>query len=247
MVYVVRDLCVGCGKCAVYCPVQAITPGEKAFIDQEKCVECSTCIRAGCPVDALRQPDLKPPRLVRKLFSDPLARFDQTDVPGRGTEEMKTNDVTNNFDHGEVGWGVELGRPGVSTKFVDVEKVAMAVARHGVRFTDLNPVSMILDYSTGRFTEDNPWKIDPSSIRRLRSLSAIIEFKTPIEKIPEVIGSLREVSKEIDTVFSVGVITRWSDGGMEVTPYLEAAGVTPRPNGKHNVGLGRRGYTQEGS
>lgn len=242
MVYVVRELCVGCGKCALYCPVQAISVDDKATIDPEQCVECSTCIRAGCPVDALRQPELKPPRLVRKLFSDPLARFDQTDVPGRGTEEMKTNDVTNNFEHGEVGWGVELGRPGVSTKFVDVERVAMAVAKHEVEFTDLNPVSMIIEYSTGMFTKDNPWKIEPTRIRQLRALSAIIEFKTPLEKISQVLSSLEEVSEEIDTVFSVGMITRWSDNEMEVMSYLKEAGLSARPNGKHNVGLGRPGY-----
>lgn len=242
MVYVVRELCVGCGKCALYCPVQAISVDDKATIDPEQCVECSTCIRAGCPVDALRQPELMPPRLVRKLFSDPLARFDQTDVPGRGTEEMKTNDVTNNFEHGEVGWGVELGRPGVSTKFVDVERVAMAVAKHEVEFTDLNPVSMIIEYSTGMFTKDNPWKIEPTRIRQLRALSAIIEFKTPLEKISQVLSSLEEVSEEIDTVFSVGMITRWSDNEMEVMSYLKEAGLSARPNGKHNVGLGRPGY-----
>ncbi len=242
MVYVVRELCVGCGKCALYCPVQAISVDDKATIDPEQCVECSTCLRAGCPVDALRQPELKPPRLVRKLFSDPLARFDQTDVPGRGTEEMKTNDVTNNFEHGEVGWGVELGRPGVSTKFVDVERVAMAVAKHEVEFTDLNPVSMIIDYSTGMFTKDNPWKIEPTRIRQLRALSAIIEFKTPLEKISQVLSSLEEVSEEIDTVFSVGMITRWSDNEMEVMSYLKEAGLSARPNGKHNVGLGHPGY-----
>ncbi len=242
MVYVVRELCVGCGKCALYCPVQAISVDDKATIDPEQCVECSTCLRAGCPVDALRQPELKPPRLVRKLFSDPLARFDQTDVPGRGTEEMKTNDVTNNFEHGEVGWGVELGRPGVSTKFVDVERVAMAVAKHEVEFTDLNPVSMIIEYSTGMFTKDNPWKIEPTRIRQLRALSAIIEFKTPLEKISQVLSSLEEVSEEIDTVFSVGMITRWSDNEMEVMSYLKEAGLSARPNGKHNVGLGHPGY-----
>jgi NAD-dependent dihydropyrimidine dehydrogenase PreA subunit len=242
MVHVVRELCVGCGKCSLYCPVQAIAVDDKAIIDPEQCVECSTCIRAGCPVDALRQPELKPPRLVRRLFSDPLARFDQTDVPGRGTEEMKTNDVTNNFEHGEVGWGIELGRPGVSTKFVDVERVAMAVAKLEVEFTDLNPVSMIIEYSTGMFTKDNPWKIEPTRIRQLRSLSAIIEFKTSLEKIPQVINSLNEVAKEIDTVFSVGMITRWSDNEMEVMPYLKKAGLSARPNGKHNVGLGRPGY-----
>ena len=243
MVYVVKDLCVGCGKCALYCPVQAITVEEVAFVDQERCVECGTCIRAECPVDALRQPDLKHPRLIRKLFSDPLATFEETEVPGRGTEEMKTNDVTNNVGFGEAGWGIELGRPGVSTRFTDVEKVAMAVAKHGVEFLDLNPVSMLIDYGTGRFTENNPWRVSPESIRRLRSLSAIIEFKTPREKVSEVLQTLKKISKEIDTVFSVGLISRWKNGKLELMPLLEnIPGIEVRPNGKHNVGIGRPGY-----
>jgi NAD-dependent dihydropyrimidine dehydrogenase PreA subunit len=243
LVYVVKDLCVGCGKCALYCPVQAITVETVAFIDQDKCVECGTCIRAECPVDALRQPDLKPPRLIRKLFSDPLATFVETEVPGRGTEEMKTNDVTNNVGFGEAGWGIELGRPGVSTRFTDVEKVAMAVAKHGVEFLDLNPVSMLIDYGTGRFTENNPWKVSPESIRRLRSLSAIIEFKTPRAKVPEILQTLKEVSKEVDTVFSVGLISRWRDGELELMPMLEEIpDIEVRPNGKHNVGIGLPGY-----
>lgn len=200
-------------------------------------------MRAECPVDALRQPDLSPPRLLRKLFSDPLATFEETEVPGRGTEEMKTNDVTNNVGFGEAGWGVELGRPGVSTKFTDVEKVAMAIARHGVEFLDLNPVSMLIDHETGRFTEDNPWGMAPESIRRVRSLSAIIEFKTPKEKVPEIIQTLKEVSGEVDTVFSVGLISRWRNGEPELMPLVEGIpDIRVYPNGKHNMGIGRPGY-----
>ena len=243
MVYVVNDLCVACEKCSLYCPVEAIKVNEVAFIDQDMCVECGTCIRAECPVDALRQPDLKPPRLIRKLFSDPLATFAETEVPGRGTEEMKTNDVTKNVNLGEAGWGIELGRPGVSTRFTEVEKVAMALAEFDVEFLDLNPVSMLIDYGTGRFKENNPWGISPESIRRLKSLSAIIEFKTSKERVPEILETLKAVSKEIETVFSVGLISRWSEGEPELTPLLKNIdGIEVRPNAKHNMGIGRPGY-----
>jgi NAD-dependent dihydropyrimidine dehydrogenase PreA subunit len=246
LVYAEKERCVACGKCALYCPVQAIEIREKAFVDPEKCVECGTCIRAGCPVDALRQPELQLPRLLRKLFSDPLARWEQTDVPGRGTEEMKTNDVTHNYGFGEVGWSIELGRPGVSTKLEDVETVAVALAKHGVEFIELNPVNMLLDHKTGKLTENNPWKVPPKLARNVRALSAIIECKSPIGKVPDIVRSLQEVSGKINTVFSVGIISRWKDGVIEAVPVLQRIkGIEVRPNGKHNVGIGRADTVRE--
>lgn len=246
MVYVDKELCVACGKCALYCPVQAIEVRETAFIDPRICVECGTCIRAECPVGALKQPELQPPRLLRKLFSDPLARFEQTEVPGRGTEEMKTNDVTNNFEFGDVGWSVEMGRPGVSTSFRDVETVTTALAKHDVTFIELNPLSMLIDHETGNFTEKNPWNIPLSSIRSVRTLSAIIECKSSIKKVSEIVEALKEVSEKIDTVFTVGIISRWKDGEIEVQPVLEKIkDVHVRPNGKHNVGIGRPDLNKE--
>lgn len=48
----VRSGCVACGICASWCPVEAITVGEKAEIDVETCIGCGECI-AVCPEKAI--------------------------------------------------------------------------------------------------------------------------------------------------------------------------------------------------
>ena len=50
-----------------------------------------------CPTNAHIQPELSWPRILRAMWSDPIAVFPKTMMPGRGTQEMKTNDVTNRF------------------------------------------------------------------------------------------------------------------------------------------------------
>jgi len=48
----VKPSCVGCGICARWCPVDAITVGEKAEIDDSECIGCAECI-AVCPEKAV--------------------------------------------------------------------------------------------------------------------------------------------------------------------------------------------------
>ena len=100
------DVCVGCGICVPYCPMTAISLNNGlAIIDLEKCVECGTCKRVvDCPTDAITETPLEWPRSIRKFFSDPVSEHKETGIPGRGTEEMKTNDVTERFGYGEAGW-----------------------------------------------------------------------------------------------------------------------------------------------
>jgi len=94
--------CIGCGKCLSFCPVQARGFGRSAsggrtfiVIDKDKCIECGVCERAGvCPVDAMHMEELPWPRTVRGILSNPLLEFKATGVPGRGTEEIKTNEIT---------------------------------------------------------------------------------------------------------------------------------------------------------
>lgn len=227
-----EDRCVGCRTCLAYCPVNAIKASEETiYIDQEACVECGVCLKSGaCPQDALYQPPLEWPRILRSQFSDPLVAHPVTGIMGRGTAEMKTNDVTGRFRVGEVGFAIEMGRPGISTSFRDVERVASRLAGT-VEFEPLNPVTVLLDPATGQFT-------DPR-VREERALSAIIECKTTEDRGLEVLAALKQVAAEIDTVFSLSVINRCQGLQIPFKARLEAAGYTPRINGKTNVGLGR--------
>jgi len=152
-----QDLCIGCGQCVPYCPVDAIAlEDELAEIDLDECAECGCCLRmASCPVDAIYQQELEWPRTVRSILSDPLTVAAESGISGRGTEEMKTNEVTGRFKLGTVGIGIEVGRPVTGTRFYDVEKIAQAVAKLNVEFERVNPTtSLMSDPRTGKFKED---------------------------------------------------------------------------------------------
>ncbi len=143
---------------------------------------------------------------------------------------MKTNDVTGRSREGEVGFAVEMGRPGLSTSFADVEKVSAALAGK-VEFEPLNPVTVLIDTETGRL-------LDPV-VRGERALSAIIECKTTEDRGIEVLNTLKRVAMEIDTVFSLCVINKCRGFEIPFKRAMEENGFTPRINGKTNVGLGR--------
>jgi NAD-dependent dihydropyrimidine dehydrogenase PreA subunit len=226
-----EDLCVGCQSCLIYCPVGAIKAGERVFIDQDACVECGACLRSGaCGSGALYQPELEWPRVLRAQFSDPLGVHPSTGITGRGTCEMKTNDVTGRFKHGQVGIAVEVGRPGVGTRFSEVEKLTMALVGR-VELEPLNPLTQLIDGATGEFK-------DPR-VKGERALSAIIECLTTEEEAVEILDLLKEKEGSLDTVFTVCVINRCRDFTIPFREELIEKGYEPRINGKTNVGLGR--------
>ncbi len=242
-----RDKCIACKRCFPYCPMGRIQTLKRhdaihgrvyIEIDQDACTDCGECLRANvCPVKALSQPEDPWPREVRRILSNPFIEFAGSQVPGRGTEEMKTNDVKGTFLPGEVGVGIELGRPGVGSFFRDVEIVAMALmsSNLGYMLADENPVTQFMsDKKTGKLRDD---------ILNERATSAIIEGKCKIEKLPEILQVLKEAAQKVDTVFTVEVITKVTpEGGIPIKPVLEKYGYWYSVNSKNNMGLGQPAY-----
>lgn len=165
-------------------------------------------------------------------MSDVLTIAEESQISGRGTEEMKTNEVTGRFKEGWVGIAIEMGRPGVATRMYDVERMAMAVAKEGAEFEVQNPVtSMMENPQTGKFKEE---------LLNERVLSAILEFPVPIARIKSVLRVIRETSEEIHTVFSLDICSKVAeDGSIPHVQPVKELGMWISPNAKTNVGLGR--------
>lgn len=235
---------------------------RRATINRDECVECYTCyngmsqehlnptlVRAirkalswarvrfdpepdVCPTAAFEPDELTWPRIIRRAFSDPRVPHESTGVEGRGTEEVKTNDVSGRVQVGEVGFTIEFGRPGIGVWFRDIQIMCQALAKAGVAFEKRNPVtSLMTDVTTGKLRDD---------ILGEKVLSAIVEIKTRVEKTEEIIRLVWEVEKRIDTVVAIGVGTRCDSEGDEdiVAPILERLGYKLE-RAKTNAGLGR--------
>jgi len=221
-----------CGVCIPYCPMEAISidkASKRISIDQERCVECGVCIRA-CPRGAIVRVDIPYPRNI-SLISDPtIPKI--TGIPGRGTDEVKTNDVTGRIKRGEAGICIDVGRPNVGAYLRDVEKIIQALISAGVKLEEENPqIALLEDPATG--------KLKPE-LREIKVLSFLVEGKTPLDNLPKVIDALKAVEREVDTVFTVGIISRVEeDGRIPALEVLRKLGVNVRPNAKVNVGLGR--------
>lgn len=234
---------------------------RRAVIDDGECVECFACYRGMsmerlnptlirfirrsigifrfrfepepdvCPTSAFIPDELEWPRIVRRVFSDVLMTHESTGILGRGTEEVKTNDVTGRLGPGLAGFVVELGRPSVGARFHDIQAVAAALAGIGVVFEENNPV-------TGLMTDPSLGLIDPEVLDE-KVMSAIIEFRTPLGQVETVLHVLREVSAEVDTVLAVGVAAKCDAAGDNDLERLLPEYGFPILRAKTNLGLGR--------
>jgi len=239
---------------------------KRATINRDECVECYTCFNGlsqehlpptlvrtvrkvfaamrirfepepdVCPTGAFEPDELTWPRVVRRAFSDPRVPHESTGIEGRGTEEVKTNDVTGRVGLNEVGFTIELGRPGVGTRFHEIQEMSRALARAGVAFEKKNPLTFLMsDVATGTIRED---------ILNEKVLSAIIEIKVPVERAEEIIRIVKDVEERIDTVVTIGAGVRCDENGEDriVAPIFERLGYKLE-RAKTNTGLGKR-HTQ---
>lgn len=247
-----------CPMAAIY--VDPLT--KRATVDRDECVECYACyyglsrekmnpvfVRTVrkllqfarlrfdpepdiCPTSAFEPEELQWPRVVRRAFSDPRATHESTGVQGRGTEEVKTNDVTGRVKEGEVGFTIEFGRPGIGVWFRDIQKVTQALAQANVPFEKKNPLTLLMsDVTTGTLRAD---------ILNEKVLSAIVEIKVPASRTEEIIRLVKDLEREVDTTVALGVGTRCDENGEEsvVAPVLRRLGYRIE-RAKTNTGLGR--------
>jgi hypothetical protein len=235
---------------------------QRATINDDECVECYACFNGlsqenlpptlirtvrkafamlrirfdpepdVCPTAAFEPNELSWPRVVRRAFSDPRVPHESTGVEGRGTEEVKTNDVTGRVQLGEAGLTIELGRPGVGVRFHEIQEMCRALAEAKVAFEKKNPItSLMTDVSSGTLRED---------ILGEKLMSAIVEIKVPAERIEEIIQVVHGVEARISTVVAIGVGVRCDADGEDhiVAPILERLGYKLE-RAKTNTGLGR--------
>ena len=241
MAQILKDKCVGCRQCQKYCSVDAIKYDEasrQCYVDAGECVDCYVCVRQQkqfCPKDAFAPTELDNfYKQFAHVMSDPCENHGVTGVTGRGTEEVKTNDVSGRVKKGQVGFCIDVGRPGVGCYLYDVEKIAMALAGAGVTLLgpECTPLAALMtDLKTGKLKDD---------CLNTRMLSVIVEGHCEDKDFPNAMAALMKVKDEIDTVFSLGLIMRVDEEGYNpMLKCLDDLGVPQPHRGKVNVGLGK--------
>lgn len=185
-----------------------------------------------CPTGAITPDELVWPRTLRRAFSDPQIPHESTGVGGRGTQEVKTNDLTGRVKEGEAGFTVEFGRPGVGAYFADADRLCRRLARMGIEFQPENPVTALMSNTkAGELRTD---------VLKEKVLSYILEFKADMANMSDILKAIEEEVEHLDTVVCLGLAVRCDAGGEDsVRSQLKAMGYDAW-RGKINMGMGRR-------
>jgi ferredoxin len=240
---------------------------RRAEVELDECVECHACYRGMsrerlnptavrlvrraaeffrfrfdpepdvCPTSAITPQELEWPRSIRRAFSDVLVTHESTGILGRGTEEVKTNDVTGRLERDRAGFVVEMGRPSLGARFHDIQKVSQALAAAGAEFEVSNPLTNLM-------TDPKRGSMDPEILDE-KVLSAILEFQCGMEEVETMLSVLTGVATEIESVMAVGVASRCDEEGENpLEEILPRAGFSIL-RAKTNLGMGRRSEIRE--
>jgi len=119
----------------------------------------------------------------------------------------------------------------VGVRFSDIEEMTKILAKAGVTFEKNNPIThLMINTTTGELRTD---------ILNEKILSAIVEIKTTIHQVAQVLDIVEEVGERIDTVIAIGISTRCEDGEDNILgPLLDDLGYY-YARAKTNLGLGR--------
>jgi NAD-dependent dihydropyrimidine dehydrogenase PreA subunit len=235
------ERCTGCGSCQLYCPIHDVILGEEHQgrgvyrIDEDACCECGCCLRnARCPAAALGpSPGVdRWPREVRRYFSDPSRVHLSTGIPGRGTDECKTNDVTLRVAEAQLGMLMELGRLGRGVRLGQVEAVLCACHLQGFELERCNPLTSLL------VSECPPRLKD--GLREQVVLSCILEYVVPVHRFAALLEIARVAAAEQACHFALSVVSlRATAEDPMIRRALDAAGMELAAAAKVNFGLGR--------
>ncbi len=236
--------CFCCKACIPYCPVEAISMGSKqiAVIDEELCVECGNCQRATeniCGAFYRPAESLQWPRVLRAALSDTAFVSTIPHVKSRGGTKKKANDVEGVFWPGDIGVQVELGRPNSGVSFRDVEKLSKVLAKLGMQFDPSVPITNLMDdASQGTF---------PEEVLNQRALTVYLSFTTDETGFDRAMEVILNMSQNLGTLMVVS-LHRKAESGQELFPTatLNRLGLSLRPNGKVNLGLGRPAFVFSG-
>ena len=113
---------------------------------------------------------------------------------------------------------VELGRPNTGTTLANAEKIIQTLMAAGAKMAE-----QITHHGDA---ERRGKGIMKEEIKNERVLSCIVEAMVKIEDLERALEALKQVSLELDTVFSLGLVTRMEEGFISpIEPTLRKMGL----------------------